>query len=140
MPKTYAENVRKIENDDLRRFAEGAGADTHQSVIIELVGPKVSVRAARPSGRHPSPIRPFEIVDLGDDSEQVRDMDRLGAQLTSLGLGDGEGLVRLDSARAFVAEVTPSQLRKVADSPLVEVIRPNRERRSHRRAGAPSAP
>jgi hypothetical protein len=122
-------DATKIDQPELREFAQAEGGSQRREVIIELGGPvpKVTLRKPKRSPSVPMGERP-EILSFGDDSGQAEAMDRLEKELGELGLGKQP--VRLDSAQAFVASVTPEQLCRITRLPLVGVIRPNRTHRA----------
>jgi|GEM_PF-4028515 len=124
-----AADLTKIEFAELRDFALGKSRSRRRSVIIELGGPVPEVTLRKPTRSFWNGGRP-EIRSFGDGSGQAEAMDRLEKGLSELGLANE--LVRLDAAQAFVASVTPVQLRAITGMPLVGVIRPNRTHRTPR--------
>jgi hypothetical protein len=105
--------------DHLRAFAESA-ADGRLSVLIELAAkpPQVLV-GERPWGQLE---RRALSIGKRDDKAIARRMARLEK---ALGAIVGETL-RLDAAEAFVAEVTPAQLREITRLGDVGQVRANR--------------
>jgi hypothetical protein len=119
-------DATKIVYPDLREFAETSAPSTRRSVIIELGGPPPKVTLRKPSRTSPHfGSGQAEILDFGDDPGRAEAMDRLEEELSKLRLS--ERPVRLDSAEAFVASVTPEQLRALTRLSLVGAVRPNRE-------------
>lgn len=113
----------KIQGAELSRMAlEGTGGPT--GVIIEVEAPTPKVHVASEwlrSGEHPS--KRF-VEESAEQQQAVQDaVEKAGAFLKET-LGETPQWLR--AARAFVAEVTPDQLRIVASSPLIKAIRPNR--------------
>jgi hypothetical protein len=114
----------KIDDADLRSFAEHGDPTDHASVIVEL-GQTPTVRPGEATGGwfgdsgYRVPIEALEGFD-----EEGSGMDELEKALQGLELAATP--VRLDSAQAFVLKVTPDQLKAIADWDLVGPIRPNR--------------
>jgi hypothetical protein len=112
----------KITDPDLRVFAENADQRGIRSVIVELKAMPFEV-VRRPHTRRGDPLRyaiELSAPQLGDEKDQ---MDQLEQELSQLGIDDP---TRLNTASAFVVNVSPRQLRAVSTLPLVGVIRPNR--------------
>ena len=129
----------KIQDDDLRSFAESEDADQRESVIVELEQtPTVRPPANREQWQNPSDFRyAIEAVEGVSDDESVR-MDELQRQFQGLDLPDQP--VRLDTAQAFVVDLTADELRQVSEWSNVGPIRPNRIHRASPRAGFSKMP
>jgi len=131
--------VAKIQDDDLRSFAEGEGADQRESVIVELEHtPTVRPPANREQWVNPSDFRyAIEAIEgvSGDDADR---MDELQRQFQGLDLPDQP--VRLDTAQAFVVDLTPNELRQVTEWSNVGPIRPNRTHKASQQAGLSKMP
>ena len=115
---------QKIDDADLRSFAEHGGPTDHASVIVELdQTPTVRPGDATGGWSGDAGYRvPIEALEGFDD--EGTGMDELEKALQGLELAATP--VRLDSAQAFVLNVTPDQLKAIADWDLVGPIRPNR--------------
>ena len=114
----------KIVDADLRSFVEHGGSDDRASVIVEL-GQTPTVRPGETAGgwfENTGYRVPIEELEGFDD--EGSGMDELEKALQGLDLAATP--VRLDSAQAFVLQVTPDQLKAIADMDLVGPIRPNR--------------
>jgi hypothetical protein len=118
----------KIPDPELRRFAAAENEKEARSVIVELgmeqLLPATTEKLPRP--RIPPRIG-RESFDRIVAAEDTSGMSRLESELNSLGLS--HDLVRLNTARSFVATVSPQQLRAISSLPLVGIIRPNRTHR-----------
>lgn len=113
----------KIQEPDLHLFAEEGDVQDRRSVIVELKAPPAQL-AMNNQTRHRSTRTYKELIpEESQANTRVRaDMDQLEHKLCSLGLSQP---VRLDLAQAFVVNVTPEQLRKIASLESVDAIRPN---------------
>jgi hypothetical protein len=114
----------KIVDADLRSFVEHGGLDDRASVIVEL-SQTPTVRPGESSSgwfENTGYRVPIEALEGFDD--EGSGMDELEKALQGLDLAATP--VRLDSAQAFVLQVTPDQLKAIADMELVGPIRPNR--------------
>jgi hypothetical protein len=114
---------------ELKNFAESAGP-TKRSVILETISNPVSVPARLKTNPAAAPKRgkPPELVDESAAFEALaRELDLL--QLA-------EEPVRLEGVRSFVVELTPQQLGRVLELPMVAAVRLNRTHRAPRGAGA----
>jgi hypothetical protein len=120
-------NAAKIADPELRIFAEDDEAPA-RSVIIEIKPVPLDLsferKSSSPRGFRQPIANPNQVVSQGEKQA----MDKLEGELTALGLG--KDLVRLDTASAFVAKVSPEQLREISSLPLVGIIRPNRTHRT----------
>lgn len=120
----------KIVDADLRAFAEHGGLDDHASVIVEL-GQTPTVRPGESSsGWFENSGYRVPIEDLEGFDDESSGMDELEKALQGLDLAGTP--VRLDSSQAFVLQVTPDQLKAIADLDLVGPIRPNRRHHASR--------
>ena len=116
----------KIPDEELLGFAR-TESRSPKGIIIELDLPDPSVEMRRNDSR--GAVSPSSI-EVGEPTpEQRRAID----QTTSVA-GDtferilGKPANWLWAARAFVADATPSQIRKIANCEFTRAIRPNRER------------
>lgn len=118
----------KIIDPDLRSFAEDGGTDEPRSVIVELNATPLDL-LLEPS-RRLGPPRERVPIALGAShvKHEQKAMDKLERELAALGLGNN--LVRLNTASAFVVNVSSDQLRAISSLPLVGIIRPNRTHRA----------
>ena len=102
-------------------------AGSRTSVIIEARRPAVAssvVSATKRIGvsavpKAHKPVRKTQLAATA--APQMRAVE---AVLKNMGLGAAAR--RLDSAGAFVVEVSPSQLQQLSEAPSVQAIRPNR--------------
>ena len=116
--------LSKIADPELAEFAEKDSTET-LNVIVEL-----SFRPHRiPEKERPSvPGMKRPIVVLPEDEAEVRkSMDRLEKSLKSL---TTSRILRLDTAKAFILDLTPLQLRSVLRLTEVGWVRPNRKHRT----------
>jgi hypothetical protein len=114
----------KIQDGDLRAFAESGPPAARETVIVELEPtPTVRPPESRDSWLSKLDYRSaIESIEGFDDGGQA--MDQLQRAFEELELP--EQPVRLDSAQAFVVDVTPDQLRMISSWDLVGPIRPNK--------------
>lgn len=125
--------LSKIADAELREFAatETASGQT-QSVIVEAVttvSPREPARLSAP--REPRKSKPSEKSETAAAANR-QNLDELEQAVRDLKLRRKP--VRLESAQALVADVTPQQLRALAELPMVQIIRPNRR---HHASGRP---
>jgi hypothetical protein len=118
--------THKIQDDELRSFAESDDMDRRETVIVEVEStPKVRPPASKDLWLDASHYRyAIEAIESDDEGQSAGSMDRLQQQFRKMDLP--EEPVRLDTAQAFVLDVTPEQLRQIAEWPDVGPIRPNR--------------
>lgn len=126
-----------IRDDELTAFAEGRGKSRKVSVIVEANAPiDVPAQFNKPRPPHqratlPPPAMAKKAVTSASRVTQTQDaneaMDKLRRDLESLGLA--EKASENDFAGVFVIEVTPTQLRNLANLESVRAIRPNKLRR-----------
>ena len=110
----------KILDAELVKFAS-QDSSTTVSVIVEMALPPSRVELTE-VGPGQGPVRP-QLALPADDGAWRHGMDALERELRQL---IGAALVRLDTAQAFVVELTPDQLRKVTSLDEAGAIRPNR--------------
>jgi hypothetical protein len=113
----------KIEDHALSTFAEAHDA-ARRSVIVEVEVPHAQV-ARRPAAK--KLVRRGSAKSSGGETyarAATRSMTRFEAYLDELGLL--AQAVRLPALASYVLDVSPGELRKLCESPLVAVIRPNR--------------
>lgn len=108
----------KILDPDLIKFAEQTSTGT-VSVIVELSIENTPIELTGSQGNEG---RPYESAKVDGHAERQK-MDRLEFELKRLAAG---GLVRLNTAQAFVVDLTPDQLRAVSLLAETECVRPNR--------------
>jgi hypothetical protein len=118
-PDTLAQ---KIQSPELYRMAvEGTGEKA--SVIIELEMPPSQVHVEG-SPRSGEPIRRRFVEESADQQNAATETVKQATAFLENELGKPPHWLR--AAHAFVADVSPSQLRTLADSPLIKAIRLNR--------------
>lgn len=95
-----------------------------ESVIIEVAAPVVAPpeRALRDRRAHRA-TGSAATVSMAAFDAVSRALDKLHLPTRP---------VKLEELQQFVADVTPAQLRRIADLPMVAAIRPNRTRRAPR--------
>ena len=114
----------KIPDDDLRDFADSDSQETREVIVeLNLPEPQVEVIGVR-LGDTTLPIS-RRVVDETPETELLieRVLDEAAGSVEKI---VGQPPTRLRYAQALVTVVTPSQLRKIATSGLISVIRPNR--------------
>jgi hypothetical protein len=114
---------------ELRNFAKTVGSPK-RSVILETITNPVSAPARLKTTTEGGQkrARPSQPVD------EVASFEALARELECLELANEP--VRLDGLRSFVVELTPEQLRRVLELPMVAAIRLNRTHRTPRGSGA----
>jgi len=118
-------DLDKITDPGLAEFAEKDSTET-LNVIVELYfRPDRIPKEERPSV--PGMKRPVLVLPA-DEAEARKGMDRLEQSLKSLTTGR---ILRLDTAKAFVLDLTPVQLRSVLRLTEVGWVRPNRKHRTN---------
>jgi hypothetical protein len=118
----------KILDEELRAFAEEGAPDARETVIVELgATPTVRPPESRDGWMSKGDYR-SAIESLEGFKDEGQAMDQLERAFDKLQLPQRP--VRLDSAQAFVVDVTPDQLRTISDWDLVGPIRPNRTHRA----------
>lgn len=112
----------KVPDAALRASIAGGGSEA-LTVIVELEAPspKVAARTDRRTGRVRLAPEPPSRGDAAA-SKAAKALGDLIAKVT------GERPPYLSAARAYVVEATGPQLRRLAASPLVRSIQPNRFR------------
>ncbi len=123
--------AQKIPNQELRKLATEE-SDQVASVLIEVELPSQQVDFARAPDA-PGSYRSMRIAPESSEQQTTNRqlVDAANEYLTSV-LGTSPRWLR--SARAFVASVTPEQLRQIVRSPLVKEVQPNRQLRLPRGA------
>jgi hypothetical protein len=124
-----------IVDEDLASFARSGKG--RESVIVEAARPAVGAppaKAVRRTATVPADVLPgpracaaSAASERAVKSRRLASMIQLERALASLGLGDRARANHL--AGAFTVEVTPSQLRDLAEQDSVQAIRKNRRRR-----------
>jgi hypothetical protein len=114
---------------ELRSFAQTEGSPK-RSVILETITNPVSAPArlkstSERSQKGSSSSRPVD---------EAASFKALANELERLDLADAP--VRLEGIRSFVVELTPEQLRRVLELPMVGAIRLNRTHRTPRSVDA----
>lgn len=124
-----------IRGASLQAFAE-QDERQHASVIVEAKRPRARAPAAAapkpgtsPRALLPPPRKKAAAAPAAQESPaaSARSMQAVEQALGKLGLK--ERARRNDLAGCFVVEVTPSQLKDLAQSPAVQAIRANRLRK-----------
>ena len=110
----------KISDPELLKFA-GQDTASKVSVIVELSIEHAPIELADPDPNS-GLVRPYEALPI-DEAAECQRMDRLERELKKLVTSE---TVRLDTAQAFVVDLTPSQLRAVLRLTDVGCVRPNR--------------
>ena len=123
---------KSIVDDELASFAESGKG--RASVIVEAARPAVGAPPAKavrrtitaPADVLPAP-RAGAASDRGASAQRMPSMAHLKRTLEALGLGERARVNRLSGA--YTLEVTPSELRNLAEQDSVQAIRKNRRRR-----------
>lgn len=122
---------KSIVDDELASFAESGKG--RASVIVEASRPAGAppAKAVRrtitaPADVLPSP-RAGAVSDRGSSVPRMPSIVHLKRTLEALGLGERARVNRLSGA--YTLEVTPSELRNLAEQDSVQAIRKNRRRR-----------
>jgi len=114
----------KLSSAELCRLAT-AQSKEKASVLIELHLPAQQVDFGSRSGRGASAFSPQRVIpETPEQQQQVQKQIAAAGEFLETVVGVTPRWLR--SARAFVATVTPKQLRQIARSPLAKTIRPNR--------------
>jgi hypothetical protein len=126
-----------IRDDELTAFVEGRAKARKVSVIVEANAPVIVApsyiskpRSSRQGALLPRPVIARKQVVSSYEMQNQRQssaMQTLRRDLELLGLA--EKASENDFAGAFVVEVTPTQLRNLANLDSVRAIRPNKLRR-----------
>jgi hypothetical protein len=114
---------QKILDPELVKFAEQDKEDT-VSVIIELPVEQAQIELTETRPNEDIFV-PFATLPIDEDTERQK-MDQLESELKKLGV---DNLIRLDTAWAFVVDLTPSQLRAVSLLANTGYVRLNRTHR-----------
>jgi hypothetical protein len=116
--------AEKIQNPVLLEVITGAGSDEPTSVLVELDIPSQVIDFEKQPG--PEGQRAAIRVKPESSEQQAQNEAKIKAAREFLISVLGETPQWLRSARAFVAQATPDQLRTIALSPLIRAIRLNR--------------
>jgi len=115
-------------DQEVERFVQTGADRARLSVIVEAKASQRSLRApvfGRSPGAMPQP-RPHsrEPSKPAPSSSSKLHLNEIGKALENFGIP--EPPVRLDSAEAYVAELSPREIRELATSSYVSAIRLNR--------------
>src|SRR2546421_188301 len=116
--------VEKIQNPALLKMVTGAQSDEPTSVLVELDIPPQVIDFEKKSGLEGQ--RAAIRVKPESSQEQAQNEEKIEAAREFLTNVLGGSPQWLRSARAFVVQATPEQLRTIALSPLTRAIRLNR--------------
>src|SRR5438874_10785126 len=113
----------KINGPELRDLML-EGRDEKASVFVEPDLPPQQVHVTAPSRYSSGPTKRVFVEESADQQRAMKEtVQRLGLLLKETLSEDPHWI---NAARAFVVELTPEQLRSIAGSPLIKVIRLNR--------------
>jgi len=116
--------TEKIPDKNLMRFAN-SDSDVLESVIIELDLPEPKVEFEKVKRRGVETVAPVRVAP-GTKTER-EGMERKVGEARDFLNGILESPARwLSAAQIFIADATPSQLRRIAEFPLTRAIHPNR--------------
>ena len=114
---------RKIADARLRAFADST-SDGVRSILVEIEAEDPVVVMSSKYDTAPGEVRVVEAREAKDGgASEERARRSTSALLASMGLKHRF----LRSARVFVVETSPKQLRRIAKSPSVRSVVPNRE-------------
>ena len=116
-------NLEKIMDEELVAFAKQDEEGT-VSVIIEILAEDAQIEMSQ-TGSDEDRFAPIAAPPI-DEKALTHKMDKLEKELENL---CADNLIRLDTAQAFVADVTSSQLRAVSLLENVGYVLPNRTHR-----------
>lgn len=123
---------KTIVDDDLASFAQSGKG--RESVIVEASRPAAGApptKAVRRTITAPADVLPAPRVggtsERGSSSRSMPSMSHLKRTLEALGLRERARVNHLSGA--YTLEVTPSELRNLAEQDSVQAIRKNRRRR-----------
>ncbi len=116
-------NLKKIMDEELVAFAKQDEEGT-VSVIIEILAEDAQIEMSQ-TGSDEDRFAPIA-APPSDEKALGHKMDKLEKELENLNV---DNLTRLDTAQAFVADVTSSQLRAVSLLENVGYVLPNRTHR-----------
>jgi len=123
----------KIDDPRLLAFATSEEESDSASVIIELHAPPGEFSPAPPSRDYFGSIgKLIKPRSFGSEKKSAQsrvlslhrdELEQLEHDLKKI---ISRPLTRLESAEAFIADVSPDELREISDLPQVGLIRPNR--------------
>ncbi len=116
-------NLEKIMDEELVAFAKQDEEGT-VSVIIEILAEDAQIEMSQ-TGSDEDRFAPIAAPPI-DEKALRHKMDKLEKEIENL---CPDNLIRLDTAQAFVADVTSSQLRAVSLLENVGYVLPNRTHR-----------
>jgi hypothetical protein len=120
-----SELIHKIPDENLRRFAIEGDADDERPVLIELAAEPVDRAWFKPwtVGQAESSERELSTRPNKLETRRTK-MNDLAELLSASGLKEA---VKIGIADTYVVRANPTQLRRIAESPLVGTIRLNRK-------------
>lgn len=116
-----------IVDPELRKFAESGDAPS-RSVILEAVTNPVSAPARFKAAKEPR----SKGVKASPPVDEAAQFEALGRELARLELTSEP--VQLEGLRTFIVELTPEQVQRVLDLPMVAAARLNHTHRKPRDA------
>ncbi|MDJ0715582.1 MAG: hypothetical protein QNJ54_15355 [Prochloraceae cyanobacterium] len=117
--------MEKLRHTELRRLVE-EGSNEEISVIIQPNLPERRIKIKKSFQRginfnRPVDIEPLSSKEQEDAEKQINEVSNFLEKLL------GSSPHWLDSARSFVVNVTPKQLREIAQSPIIKAVWLNRK-------------
>jgi hypothetical protein len=116
-----------IVDPELKDFAK-AGGSARRSVILETITNPVAAPTRLQTVKSPKAKRAPSLEPIDESAS----FEALGRELEGLGLA--EAPVRMEGIRSFVVELTPEQVRRVLELPMVAAVRLNRTHQVPRNA------
>jgi hypothetical protein len=114
-------DTKKILDSELVKFAESY-TNKRISVVVEIFVEPPQVELTK-TGIDADTVRPLKTLPIDVNTERQR-MDKMEIELKKLIVGE---VVRLETAQAFVADLTPDELCAVSLLPDTGYLRPNRK-------------
>jgi len=116
--------IEKIPDKNLMQFAN-SDSDAFASVIIELDLPEPKVEFEKVKRRGLETVAPVRVAP--ETTKERAGMERKVGEARDFLNGILESPAKwLSAAHIFIADATPSQLRRIAEFPLTRAIHPNR--------------
>ena len=120
----HIEWAEKFTDQSLLQYARD-GSSERISVIIELELPKRSLQFAPSERGDSATFRPKRIQPEDAQSQQISS-DTIAAARSLIQQCTGTDPHWLKTARAFIIHATGMQISRIAESPLIKTIQPNR--------------
>jgi hypothetical protein len=109
---------------ELREFAQSGGARKCSVILETITNPVLAPSRFKARGELRKRVGPSKVVD------EAAAFEALARELLRFELTDQP--VQLKGLRSFVVELTPEQLRRVLELPMISAVRVNRTHRTPR--------